>query len=512
MSSLGPVSALPVSAAQAVTTISTPILFRFSDRGYTTEPDDPDLPNIHFEPRVRVPLTLQRSLPLSPGSSSRVLLQVGETSLINADGGLNKWIRDYRVDGRPITIKVGKPGMRYAEFSTLLDGIIRSRKDASRAGISFDVRDSGWELLKPAQRNLFKGTGGREGTADLKGKPKPKAYGACNEVLLVCIDPVLLIYQWNDGRGRSVRAVYDSGVALTAAGDVADIGLATPDAGSFVTELRSGLLRLGAAPVGLLTADVLGDMTGGSYVDKAADIAYRVMTDLGEIPSSQLNSTAFARLRGQAPAPIGVYTHLEPVTVAGLQDTIFAGVGAWWGEDVLGAVECGLIQAPLEDWESLFDTRNVFDYQSIPLPDDIDPPLYRAVVGWGRNWTVQLSGTAPGLPAERQLYLSQQYRTAAWERADVHARHLGAQVGAMVPGLYARESDAQRKAEELGALWGTRRNALRFTTKVQGFRLRLGSTQRLDLPIEPLAGGTNVVVIGTAIDTVNNRAAVDVMW
>lgn len=97
-----------VPLGQAVSEIT----FRWSDREWTGEPDDPDMPHLSYDGRAAVPFRLARALPIEPEDSPRIARQLGEIELINADGGLDRAVDEVAVDARPVRVLFGPRGGR----------------------------------------------------------------------------------------------------------------------------------------------------------------------------------------------------------------------------------------------------------------------------------------------------------------------------------------------------------------------------------------------------------------
>lgn len=512
MLSFVPLSSLPLSSVPAALGTGGPTPFYFSDRSFTTTPDDSLLPNRHFAPRVSNPVRIEQSLPLSPFAGSRSLLQVGQMSLVNSDGGLDSFLREYPIDGRQIEVKIGRPDFSYGQFATLFKGTARSRRSSQRSEVSFELRDITWRLEGAAQTTLYQGIGGLGGSPAIKGVPLPYCYGSCLNVTPVLVDSVALIFQVHDRAMRSVSAVYDKGLSLTYAGDVADITLASPAAGTYVTQLSGGYFRLGAVPAGMVTCDVEGDASYGNYVDKAADIAFRLMRDRAGLVDADIDPASFDNLRASQPAPIGFYVGPQQVSVATLLDGLFAGIGAWWGPNRLDVIECGRVEAPAAKPVAYFNSSNVLSYSFIDLTEAVDPPWYRAQVGHSRNWTPQTSDLASAVTAERRQFLANEWRYAIWTDPLVQTANLRAQDAKALGCLFRDEADAVTEAQRLGALWGVVRSGVRITLKTQGYFQRPGKTVNLDLPVRPLNGGRNLAIIGKSIDTMTNTSTLDLMW
>lgn len=511
MTAFSPIASLPITAVYPATGISGPVKFRFADRRFITDATDPDLPNTAFAPRVMSALSVDRSLPLAPGTDSRTTLQLGETVLANADGELDEFIRDYAVDGRAIEVKIGRSGSAYGGYDTLFKGTARGRKQASRTQVSFELRDATWELDIPVQRNLYAGSGALEGGGDLAGKPKPLSFGYVYNISATLVDAARLIYQVHDGQIGAISAVMDRGAVLSPAGDVADITTASPAAGTFVTQLSGGYFRLGANPAGLVTADVAGDASYGLFVAKTGEIAYRLIRDRGGFLDARIDALSFAVLNGLQPAPVGIWIGTAARSLTDVLNQLFGGINGWWGPNRLGIVECGRLDAPLPTAGAYLTVKDVLDYSFVPLPDAIDPPAWRFAVGAQPNWTIQDSDLAFSVTADRKLFLANGFRYQTWSDSNVQIRNLRSQ-DLVVPGLFAQASDALDEATRLGGLYSQQRSLIRIETRLQGYLRRMGETVNLNLPVGGLDGGRNMVVVGQKIDTGANQCFLDLFW
>jgi hypothetical protein len=72
-------------------------------------------------------------------------------------------------------------------------------------------RDRGFLLDVPAQKSIYGGTGGLDGTSDLAGKRKPFALGWPSNITPATVIPVEGVYQVSDGPVSAISAVRDTG-------------------------------------------------------------------------------------------------------------------------------------------------------------------------------------------------------------------------------------------------------------------------------------------------------------
>ena len=196
--------------------IAAAALFRIyaATREFITNPGDV-LPNTPFWGTVQKALRFDRSIIGGQGFGD-VTAGWGELELINAEGDYDYLIGNYAIDGRRVVVKIGAAGSSYNGFRTLFDGTATDwepQEDVLRVFL----RDNAYKLDVPASPNLYGGTGGLDGTEELKGKRKPRAFGSVINVTPPALIPSELVYQVNDGPVSAITAVYDRAVVLASA-------------------------------------------------------------------------------------------------------------------------------------------------------------------------------------------------------------------------------------------------------------------------------------------------------
>ena len=193
--------------------LETTVPLYLSDHGFTTEPDE--MPgNQYFDARLLSALSFERHLYRSGQLEGRSVPGFGTLDINNADGALDDW-RSFAFDGRRVRLLLGGDRFRLADYRTVFDGTAeRIEFDDDR--IRLHLRDLQVLFERPLQQTLYLGTGGSEGDAGLKGRPKPLCFGRCFHVPAVLVDASTLTYQVHDGQISGIDAVFDSGLALTA--------------------------------------------------------------------------------------------------------------------------------------------------------------------------------------------------------------------------------------------------------------------------------------------------------
>jgi hypothetical protein len=288
----------------------TLVIYVSTAAGYATRPTDA-LANQPFR-GVLQSFSFDRSIMQS--DIGQFTTGTGQLVISNEDANYDFLPLSYSIDGRPITIKLGRMTDPYDNAFqiaklTAADWLI------GVDNITIDLVDFSYKLEVPLQPNVYGGTGGADGTSDLAGKRKPLVFGNAMNISPVSLVPSLLIYQAHDGSMASIDAVYDRAAALTPAGDVADyatLAAASVTAGTYVTCLAAGLFKLGSNPAGLVTADVKGANSSG-YITTTADIVQWALLNRTALTSSDLDAASFTALNATQPAPIDYFhTRRQP--------------------------------------------------------------------------------------------------------------------------------------------------------------------------------------------------------
>lgn len=494
-------------------TPSAPPELRVSDRGWIGEPDDALMPHAAYPARLAEPPALELALPLYPDAPRRAALAAGELVLLNGDGALDALASDWRLAHLPVRVSRG-PHRRPRHAPRGSFGVVaelRAAGAAYAAGtagemLRLPLTHAGADLEVPVCET-YGGTGGADGHAQLAGTPKPRLYGLRRNFEPVLEDTGRLIYRCHHGgRMEAVLGVRDRGVALAAAGDVASyaaLQAVSPAAGTYVTCLAEGCLRVGSQP-SLLTVDARGDATGG-YVSDPGAIAARLLATAGGIGPDRI--AGFGWPAGEA----GLLLRTGG-TVADALDALAAGCGGWWGADAFGRFRGGVLSAP----EALGPSLAIEPWHLAGPPEEAGrprAPWWRARVLRRPNARVQ-SGeelAASVSAADRDLYGRPGLVETALDLA-VQAAYPAAEDGPQVDSLYDEAAPAQAMAARLMALFGRPRRAwaVRLAAWLPG-AVEVGAAVTLRWPHHPALrdGGRPLLVISASL---RGDAAELVLW
>ncbi len=224
------------------------------------------------------------------GMTMQVQLSALRRSDANAAG--------YRYARAPVVVYAAEPGTAWP-WPVVFDGLIETGtidKDVLALNCIVDVSPFEASAL-PA---VYAGTGGIEGGADLKNRPKPLCLGAPRNVEPVLIDAVNRVYQFSAyGRIVDIEYVYERGAAYGAAvadyADYAALVAATIPSGRWGACLNQGLIRLGADPTGPVTADIKGDFGSSTWWRTPGQCITRILA-INSIDSSRIDSASLAAL------------------------------------------------------------------------------------------------------------------------------------------------------------------------------------------------------------------------
>lgn len=454
-------------------------VLRFASAGFTTRPTDTPA-NAFFEGRLQEQPRLSRTLFDRATTYGASRASAGKIRLLNTDGGLDSLVTDYAFDGRPFTVKVGQPGTRVSGWATVMSGLLDD-VSADDGAMNLQVRDRLAFLGRPLARPKYAGSNvlpdGVEGTKDdLKDQYKPRVYGGVFNVPAKAVNTSKLVYQVSD-QACTVTVVYDNGVALARGADYAnqaDLLATAPAAGTFRCWL--GLFRLGSIPAGQVTADA------GTAEQRAGALLRQLALD-GEIPAGDIVDADVTALNAANSAPVGVWVDSETNTQT-VMDELANAIGAWYGFDRLNRLRMGRLTAPtgvpVARWS--VDAVTGLVLRSAGVPN------WRAVVRFGRNYTVQAQ-PAGSVAQARKAFLAQEYRQTAVEVVAVKAAWPSSEEVTFDAALVA-EADAAAEATRRSALYSVRRILVDVEVPLSelGDQVDLGVVVALDHPRYGLAG------------------------
>lgn len=465
---------------------------RYSTHGYrsrlATDAIDTTWPWF-YDGRIAGDITVERRIAGRDGIGGLARV-FAEARLVNADGALDVLSRDYSIEGRAVRILVGDPDAARDTFGPVFSGVVES----VTTGLDFltlKLSDGIAKLDAPIATDTYAGSGGAEGGADLEGQPKPVCLGEVANIAPPLVNAATLLYQVHAGAIQAVDAVYDRGVALAYTAGV-------PGAGQYSVDTAAGTFTLGATPSGTVTADVRGDASLSGYLDTTAQIVLRALAVRAGLSSSEIDPASLSTLGSDAPGAVGIWIGGEVRTVGSVIDELLAGIGAFGGFSRMGAFTVGRVTTPGGAETVTLDETDILAISREPLPAPVQPIIWRARVGWQKNYTVQ-QDLAAAVTAARRTFAAAPWRLSNSESASIKSQKLLAKDYGPVESLYADAADADTEALRLFELWATARSLYRITTHCGAMTRDLGQVIRIEHSRMGLAAGLPARVIGHAI-------------
>ncbi len=332
-----------------------------SDIGFTSEPWDTPA-NIHWVRRIDGPMVVERSLWSGDAIGGYSATDPGSAVLANPDGALDHWA-DYEWDGRVVQIwHTDKEKPVLSDFQLVYNGVA----DQVVPGDDFEIVLAGLDALleKPFSRGEFAGSGGIEGSEDMKGRGRPALLGRRRRFTPVLLDSAAQIYMIDPQGYHAILSADDAGDPFEVVGpDLASFdALKALDAGSwdYATSRATGLFRLATKPHGTITVAAEGVAPGGTWISCYADLVRHVITASVPAGSIEFDDASFAAMAVLCPQVLG-YWHdgSGSLTVRDLVDELSASVGAHWGGNEARRLEIGRYDGPAAEPDFVIPERHV---------------------------------------------------------------------------------------------------------------------------------------------------------
>lgn len=321
--------------------------------------------------------------------SGQAALDLSVTALEKLDSNARRFVWA----GAVVTLYAGVSGQAWPWTKVFVGRADNFRLQANKLSLTATVDEEPFKAKVLSA--TYAGTGGLEGGADLKGKPKPWAFGAPQNIEPILIDSINSVFQFSAyGASKAVTTLYERGTAFSASfgnySDYTALVAANIPAGRWATCLASGLIRLGAPPYGVITADVEGDYNGLIWSRRPGQILQRICSALSIsgslIDTTSLNAldTALSALPSGGNVSIYLTEQQEVLDLArdlAISCNAHAGI-SWIGQLFTTRVVIGSPVATLDAQQKRMP--RVVDNTEI----QVSPPYSRIQMGGQRCWRV----------------------------------------------------------------------------------------------------------------------------
>lgn len=429
--------------------------------GFITSPTDTPA-NTLYDKRLTGSPFMARDMPEAFGGES--FATIGKLDLDNSDGALDDWIYD-SFDGRDIVLRIGDPSWPYADYETILTGVIEKLVVTNNSILSLIIRDNSGKLDVPISTELVP-------AGEKTDQVKPLSYGYCYNVK-PAHDDVNNRYYIHDG------AVEDCCVVLYVDGDVSAIS---------VTKYNSsGYFTLGSTPTGEITCDVKGAKPS-TWLETAGEIIEEIVGRV--LTAGEINSTSLSTLDTDAPYQLGLYVEGRKNIIEVLDQVLPS--GWYWGFARDGKFEAALLDEPAVT--AALSIAQIETHGELTIKK-ADLPTWRLRVGYKKNQTRNTKPSISVTVAER-AFLENEFRLVKTEDTAVKTSHLLARDPDQIESVINSSTDAQTESDRLHDLYSVQRYIYRVKAFVGPYQLKLGDTVEIIDSRFGLSGGKNVVVIG----------------
>ena len=431
--------------------------------------DKPIVNSLHWPAILRTGCDIQVEL-FDDGEGGQGRTSFGNIELLIGDED-HDGLMAYYWDGRPVELLMGSPDLDFADYQTMALGTVEDvTYDRRKLTLIFRGKES--RLDVPINQTYYSGAGGINGTADLTEQVKPKAYGFVQNITPILVDPVNLIYQWHDGSVYGVYRALDGGADLIDSGDVADITAVTPQPGRFYTQNSGGYIKLGAPVAKVFTLDGFGDSSDG-YIDKAADIAKRIILDHTSLTEDDLDLASFYALGKDNRATCGLYA-LDG-TIADWVSRLLESVGAAYSFIIGGLLH--VAQFREHRAVGTISTNDIVR-ESFSRDRTLAPSWFRKF-RYRKNWTVMSEDQLVGAADESRKVLSKmEYAETATKSFSIAVKHAATRTVTKDTLMYG-QINALSELTRQQRLFGGDYDRYIFTARNQQFKYRPGETINL---------------------------------
>lgn len=286
--------------------------------------------------------------------------------------------------------------------------------------LSIVLKDHSVLFDRDVQINTYLGTGGFEGTPDIKGNIKPLCYGLVEHAEPVLLSAELNLYQFHDGPSDPGIVIREGGAVRTSGGVFTSNILnwvPTPDDvrfGIIRIDFNRGVMRLAAPPAMPITFEKHGT-TEVSRLATASEIVSALIRRAAPEMSLDANSFDFHKtIRGE---PHGLYIR-EPISLGDAIREITAATSDVVSVSRLNVAKINTLnrrppRAFITQRDIVIDSK--IRRMRPPKPGNI----YR--LAYGKTWNVldesQLLGVIDSVSRDR---VQEEYR---WNEFVVEARH-----------------------------------------------------------------------------------------
>lgn len=468
-----------IEAAARVDGVETMIYM--ATRSYTTSPADSPA-NTQYLPIATVGTLFTERLSLDGDGA----LSTGDLEIDNTAGVRDAWAgAGYVWKNREIRAYIGDIRWPRADFRMIFNGIVADIAPSGRSRLLLKLRDK-LQRLNTAITEVKLG-----GESEQRDALLPVLFGQAFNVTPLLVEPNILKYQVHSGPIEQIIEVRDNGAPV-----------------GFTADLATGTFILDIAPVGVVTASVMGDKAG-VYRETAAQLVRRLVTGYGKasdrFTDEDIDLANFSAFDAAHPQPMGLYS-TERMNVLTACQMLLGSIGAQLVMSRLGKLR--LIQVGLPGTGTPFVIRPEHMIEDTLQPTGRTDPVGAVKLGFAKNWTAQDAGTLANLPESHKALFTEEWLPAVYQdQPTLDINRLSAE-SILVETMLLNRADAEVEAKRRVDLRKVPRVPYEFDGIPELQMLELGQANNVYGPRFGMAAGVSGIVISLAPDWNTGRVKV----
>ena len=488
--------------------------YYLSNRPYTTRGTDTPA-NKSYEAVVSGGVTFNSGIDIAGGGAS---IGFGDIEIDNTDGSRDGWLQ-YVWANKPISIYIGDARWSKTDFVRIFTGLVLDIDTKSRTSINLILVDKLQKLNVAISETTIGGTG------ENKDQLIPLVFGECFNVTPVLLsnpavissqDPV--IYQVHTGPDSAANTK-----ALERIIEIRDNGAGPFPASTYTanpTLLSQGKFSIPRNPIGTLTVSVQGGKNeSGVYSSKIGAVIKNILLNYGKrVPSSDINLTQFDSFDSTTPHNVGVYVNNRE-NVLDICQQLANSAGAYLVTDLDGKFKLVQLKADITATPDYSVGLSDMEEKTLAVSQKLDVEG-SVKLAYCKNWTVQASGNAGGLPVSTTELLAREHFYVVKKDQTVLDNYV--QVGepvqkdtllisntaTSIDGMPTLQADTE--AQRLLDLKKVPRFVYTATYFAHMLPVELGQTVRITHPRFGLSSGKTGMVVQADKDWLNGRVTIGV--
>lgn len=311
-------------------------------------------------------------------------------------------------------------------------------------------------------------------------------------------------------------------VSTTVGGTEVDIttgGTVTVNADiAYTKDLTNGRFKLNQATFGQITCSVQGDKSGGSYTNKVGDIIKNILINYGpsntRLTNSDIDTSNFTSFNSTYTSPVGYYAPnkeniLEVCNkiASSIRAKVTVNMGPMETDSDVGKVKLVVLNEATSS--TVVITPADIEERSLTISET---PTVRAAtkINYCKNWTVQTSGLAGGLPAASVALFNTEWLSTSTIDNTVKANYSLSDSPEPEDTYLITKAGADSESVTRNSLWSKKRIVYTMTGYPHLFDIKLGDFVKLTNNRFGLSESLGTVV-NVSIDWISGRIEIGVL-